>query len=66
MPDIGEIKGRANLFTGTYMAFRNARAHRESTENYAQMFREFLLVNELYLLESEAIERSTIQELISK
>ncbi|MDH2593267.1 TIGR02391 family protein [Acinetobacter nosocomialis] len=65
VPDIGEIKGRANLFTGTYMAFRNARAHRESTENYVQMFREFLLVNELYLLESEAIERSTIQEPIS-
>ncbi|WP_127494033.1 TIGR02391 family protein [Acinetobacter calcoaceticus] len=64
-PDIGEIKGRANLFTGTFMAFRNARAHRESTENYVQMFREFLLVNELYLLESEAIERSTIQEPIS-
>lgn len=65
VPDIGEIKGRTNLFTGTYMAFRNARAHRESTENYAQMFREFLLVNELYLLEGEAIERSAIQEPIS-
>ncbi|MCG9492560.1 TIGR02391 family protein [Acinetobacter pittii] len=65
VPDIGEIKGRANLFTGTYMAFRNARAHRESTENYAQMFREFLLVNELYLLESEAIERSSLEEPIS-
>jgi hypothetical protein len=65
VPDIGEIKGRTNLFTGTYMAFRNARAHRESTENYAQMFREFLLVNELYLLEGEAIETSTLQESIS-
>ncbi|HEO1839404.1 TPA: TIGR02391 family protein [Acinetobacter baumannii] len=65
VPDIGEIKGRANLFTGTFMAFRNARAHRESTENYAQMFREFLLVNELYLLETEAIERSNLQEPVS-
>jgi hypothetical protein len=65
VPDIGEIKGRTNLFTGTYMAFRNARAHRESTENYAQMFREFLLVNELYLLEGEAIERSSLEEPIS-
>lgn len=65
VPDIGEIKGRTNLFTGTYMAFRNARAHRESTENYAQMFREFLLVNELYLLESEAIERSSLEEPLS-
>ncbi|WP_151766810.1 TIGR02391 family protein [Acinetobacter oleivorans] len=65
VPDIGEIKGRTNLFTGTYMAFRNARAHRESTENYAQMFREFLLVNELYLLEGEAIEISSLEEPIS-
>lgn len=65
VPDIGEIKGRTNLFTGTYMAFRNARTHRESTENYAQMFREFLLVNELYLLEGEAIERSSLEEPIS-
>lgn len=65
VPDIGEIKGRANLFTGTYMAFRNARAHRESNGNYTQMFREFLLINELYLLETEAIERSTLQEPVS-
>jgi hypothetical protein len=62
VPDIGEIKGRANLFTGTFMAFRNARAHRESTENYVQMFREFLLINELYLLEAETVERSILQE----
>ena len=41
-------------FTGSYMAFRNARAHREKDENLVHQYREFLLINELYLLESEA------------
>lgn len=55
VPDNAEIKGRANLFTGAYMAFRNARAHREKDENLIHQYREFLLINELYLLELEAI-----------
>ncbi|MHA3083479.1 TIGR02391 family protein [Acinetobacter sp. ANC 5383] len=55
VPDNAEIKGRVNLFTGTYMAFRNARAHREKDENLIHQYREFLLINELYLLETEAI-----------
>ncbi|OAL76345.1 TIGR02391 family protein [Acinetobacter terrae] len=55
VPDSAEIKGRVNLFTGTYMAFRNARAHREKDENLVHQYREFLLINELYLLEAEAI-----------
>lgn len=55
VPDSAEIKGRVNLFTGTYMAFRNARAHREKDENLLHQYREFLLINELYLLEQEAI-----------
>lgn len=55
VPDKAEIVGRANLFIGTYQAFRNARAHRESIENKLQMYREFLLINELFILESEAI-----------
>lgn len=54
VPDTAEIKGRINLFTGSYMAFRNARAHREKDENLVHQYREFLLINELYLLESEA------------
>ena len=37
------------------MAFRNARAHREKDENLMHQYREFLLINELYLLEAEAI-----------
>lgn len=56
VPDGAEIKGRINLFTGTYMAFRNARAHREIDENLVHQYREFLLINELYLLEAEAIK----------
>lgn len=55
VPDSAEIKGRVNLFTGAYMAFRNARAHREKDENLIHQYREFILVNELYLLEAEAI-----------
>ncbi|OTG74022.1 TIGR02391 family protein [Acinetobacter sp. ANC 4169] len=55
VPDSAEIKGRINLFTGAYMAFRNARAHREKDENLIHQYREFLLINELYLLEAEAI-----------
>ncbi|MDC4295888.1 TIGR02391 family protein [Acinetobacter baumannii] len=62
VPNNGENIGRANIFIGTYQAFRNARAHRESNGNYTQMFREFLLINELYLLEAEAVERSMLQE----
>lgn len=54
VPDSAEIKGRVNLFTGAYMAFRNARAHREKDENLIHQYREFLLINELYLLEVEA------------
>lgn len=55
VPDNSEINGRAELFKGTYMAFRNARAHREKDENLVHQYREFLLINELYLLEKEAI-----------
>ncbi len=35
------------------MAFRNTRAHREKDENVIEKYREFLLINELYLLDNE-------------
>jgi len=55
LPDKSEVIGRANLFIGTYQAFRNARTHREKPEeNLVHQYREFLLINELYLLEAEA------------
>src|SRR5690606_40962373 len=46
VPNSAEIKGRINLFTGAYMAFRNARAHREKDEKLIHQYREFLLINE--------------------
>jgi len=52
--DEGERKGRATLFTATYMAFRNPRAHRELDTDMRYHLTEFLLLNQLYLLESEA------------
>ncbi len=40
-----------NLFTGAYMAFRNPRAHRELAHDLGAALGEFLLLNQLYLLE---------------
>tara|TARA_R110001583_G_scaffold31820_1_gene108638 strand:- start:3154 stop:4110 length:957 start_codon:yes stop_codon:yes gene_type:complete len=49
-----EQKGRAQLFVGSFMAYRNRRAHREVRLDNEDELREFLLVNELYCLESAA------------
>jgi hypothetical protein len=46
--DLGEQIGRAQLFTGTYMAFRNRRAHREQDHALADEVQEFLLLNLLF------------------
>jgi hypothetical protein len=40
------------------MAFRNRRAHRETDTNLRSAVREFLLINELFLLEAESVQRS--------
>jgi hypothetical protein len=55
-PNVGmsECKGRANLFIGISSAYRNPRAHREASGNSQDQLSEFLLVNHLYRLESEA------------
>ena len=45
------------LFVNTFKAYRNQRAHSEVKKSLKQLQREFLLINELYLLESEAIKR---------
>lgn len=55
-----ESIGRANLFIGAFMAFRNPRAHKEQQEDREQATREFLILNELYLLESQSITRPAI------
>jgi hypothetical protein len=54
--DEGEQGGRVNLFTGTYLAYRNPRAHRELEEYANDQLNEFLLLNHLYLLEKESRE----------
>jgi hypothetical protein len=59
--DDGELKGRANLFNATFMAYRNARVHREIKSDAVQALREFLLVNELYHLESEALTKAELE-----
>jgi len=63
-PDIDSAEGigRASLFAACFMAYRNRRAHKEIKHNAEDALREFLLLNELYLLEAAAIERPTVQE----
>jgi hypothetical protein len=51
-----ERAGRMSLFTATYTAYRNRRAHRESQDHGDKMLTELLLLNHLYGLEREAIE----------
>jgi len=52
-----EQKGRLNLFLGAYAAHRNPRAHSERNERFDDQLSEFLLLNHLFKLESEAISR---------
>lgn len=54
--DKSEQAGRAQLFIGTFMAYRNPRAHREVEDYRTGQLAEFLLLNHLYCLEREAIE----------
>jgi hypothetical protein len=61
VPDKAEGKGRGNLFTATYMAYRNARVHREMEPRDDAALREFLLINELFLLEAEALTEAEIK-----
>ena len=56
--DSGEHAGRAALFTGVFMASRNPRAHREVRGNANDQLAEFLLLNHLYHLEKDSIERN--------
>jgi uncharacterized protein Ymh len=51
--DESERIGRANLFVGTFMAYRNPRAHQENPKT--ELLAEFLLLNHLYQLEREAV-----------
>ena len=55
--DYNEAKGRANMFTSVFGAYRNARMHREQKHCRNQLLREFLLANELFQLEASAVTR---------
>lgn len=59
--DSGEATGRANLFTAIYMSYRNRRAHKEFNTSLAEDVREFLMLNELYVLESTSLDREGFQ-----
>jgi hypothetical protein len=52
--DDGERGGRTNLFIGTFLAYRNPRAHRELKDRSREELTEFLLLNHLYRLERES------------
>ena len=54
--DANEINGRAQLFSSTYMAFRNPRAHREVNHSAREQLMELLFLNSLFILESTATE----------
>ena len=45
------------LFTNIFTAYRNERAHSEVDKPHSDQVREFLLINELYLLEKNALKR---------
>lgn len=57
----GEHAGRSQLFNGAYLAFRNRRAHRElnhpTRDSRKDVLNEFMILNQLYLLEHQSIER---------
>jgi hypothetical protein len=55
--DAGEQTGRAQLFTGAFMAFRNPLAHREQPLDPRALLHQFVQLNQLFLLEAEASVR---------
>jgi len=59
-PDIdkSETEGRASLFIGVFKTYRNKRSHHEQSDDMGIALREFLLLNELFLLESKAIMKN--------
>ncbi len=56
-----EAKGRAALFTGVYMAYRNSRAHKENLTTIDDAIREFLMINQLFILEFKAQKQEILE-----
>ncbi len=64
--DEGEKIGRTNLFTSTFMAYRNPRIHKElKNDSAANQLNEFLLLNNLYILEADSFEIPVLSGLSS-
>ena len=61
--DVGEQAGRTQLFTGVFGAYRNRRAHRELKQYGSDQLAEFLLLNQLFRLELEAVEKQADMEI---
>lgn len=55
--DGSEAKGRATLFSSVFMAYRNRRAHQEPDDDIHEDLREFMLLNQLFMLEMSAMVR---------
>ncbi len=60
---VSEHQGRTQLFIGTFMAYRNRRAHRELRDYQSNVLTEFLLLNHLYCIEKEAVEREGVNDI---
>jgi hypothetical protein len=58
--DPSESAGKANLFTAIYMGYRNSRAHKEIYSSPESTLMEFLMLNELFILESTSIPREAV------
>ncbi len=50
-----EREGRLSLFRGVYMTYRNPRAHKDTRHTAKHYLAEFLLLNNLYILERESV-----------
>ncbi|MDC6379921.1 TIGR02391 family protein [Pseudomonas graminis] len=55
--DGGEQAGKAQLFVAVFLAYRNPRAHREIETTEREAVLEFMLINQLYVLEKAAVSR---------
>jgi hypothetical protein len=59
-----EVYGRLSVYTGVYAACRNPRAHRNLQESVVEAVGEFLLLNQLFRYEREAVPREVCQKCV--
>lgn len=60
--NVAEHAGKVNLFKAIFAAYRNPRAHREIDNDESEALREFMLINELFILEANAVERKSVSD----